>query len=320
MALILLHSTCLPWQVHPLDTWNTKDERNKWSVNARSFFVFVKVSLLFELRCKLKMGWNVTTFYQLLGQFRNSRLEFLAPVFLSEVSYFVKMCWADSKFTKIKILSSWIIYFVPIVWFFGDLGFVEYISDDFSWSPSDWNCSPLNLWESKFGVIWNGSWSIGNDFDCSWVSFDVTFNLCNIEFSPMKSLSVVSSNCSFFNHYFQFQNIGHMQLINFLYPVSVLGNAESFWINILPNDSRQLVFAFYQTIARKSLWQNAVWHHIQCLMHRLNLLSPYKMLVAYCIVPANRRKIHMQFYWTFSIFRQVNMQTIAFNHWLLKLS
>ena len=148
----------------PLDTWHAKNEKNRWSVNARSIFVFVDVLVPLELRCNLKMSWKFSAFDQLPWRFRNLRFEFLAPVSFSEVKYFIEMFRADWKSTKVKILWNWMIYFVPIVKVFGDLGFVEYISDDFSWSHFDFNCSPLSLWLSKFGVICNGNWRIGSIF------------------------------------------------------------------------------------------------------------------------------------------------------------
>ena len=154
----------------PLDTWRTKNGRNKSSENARSSFVFAKVlvSLSFSI-----------TFHQLPWQFKYSRTEFLAFVFFSKVSCFIKTFSADSRSTKVKILSSWIIEFVPIAKVFGngDLGFVEYISENFSWSQFDFNWLPLNLWLSKFGVVWNDNWRIRNDFGWFWVSFHITINL-----------------------------------------------------------------------------------------------------------------------------------------------
>ena len=57
---------------------------------------------------------------------------------------------------------------------FGNLGFVEYTSNDFSWNQFDFNCSLLNLLPSKFGVLWNGNWPIRNYIECFWVSVHVT--------------------------------------------------------------------------------------------------------------------------------------------------
>ena len=139
-----------------------KKGSNKWSVNAVYIFVFVEVLVFFELRCNLTMDCYLSTHDQLSWQFKKSGFGSLAPVFFSEVSYFIKINWAHSKSNKIKRLSSRLIYFVPIVKVFGNLGFVEYTSDDFSWCQFDFNCLPLNLLPSKFGVLWNGNSPIRN--------------------------------------------------------------------------------------------------------------------------------------------------------------
>ena len=136
-----------------------------------------KIFVLPELWCILTMDRISSIFDQMPWPFRFSSMDFLAPVLLSEVSYFLKMFWVDSKSTKEKILSSWFLYFVPVVKVFDNFGFVEHLSDDFCWSPSDFDCSPLNLWLSELSANWNSYWRFHSDLGWFWASFHVTINI-----------------------------------------------------------------------------------------------------------------------------------------------